>query len=79
MMEQPPQTPQQAHSILGMTAGGGEEFPEIDMVVAKQLIEEILNSNSRENALAELSRCRESIPQLATVLWESFGIQMAFN
>lgn len=69
---QPAEPSQQAQSILEI-GGGGEEFPEIDMAVAKQLIGEILDSNSRDNALAELSRCRESIPQLATILWDSFG------
>lgn len=67
------QSSQQAHSVLEI-GRGGEEFPEIDMAVAKQLIGEILATKSRDNALAELSRCRESIPQLASVLWDSFGI-----
>lgn len=37
------------------------------------LVADILHSARREDALAELSRCRESYPDLAVLLWDSFG------
>lgn len=36
-------------------------------------ITELLSSNTRENALMELSRKREKVPDLAVLLWHSFG------
>lgn len=36
-----------------------------------QLIDQLLKSSSREASLAELSRCREVIPDLAILLWNS--------
>lgn len=37
------------------------------------LVNELLDSNLRENALAELSKQREQLPDLAVVLWNRFG------
>lgn len=39
-----------------------------------QHIVELLNSNTREGALLELSKKREAVPELALVLWHSFGM-----
>ncbi|RDI85653.1 hypothetical protein Vi05172_g4333 [Venturia inaequalis] len=39
-----------------------------------QHIVELLNSNTREGALLELSKKREAVPELALVLWHSFGV-----
>jgi CCR4-NOT transcription complex subunit 9 len=36
-------------------------------------ITELLSSNTREAALMELSRKREKVPDLAVLLWHSFG------
>lgn len=36
-------------------------------------ITELLSSNTRENALMELSRKREKVVDLAVLLWHSFG------
>ncbi|XP_054161328.1 CCR4-NOT transcription complex subunit 9-like [Oppia nitens] len=38
-----------------------------------QWISELSNAESRENALLELSKKREVVPDLATMLWHSFG------
>jgi hypothetical protein len=37
------------------------------------LVEELLNPSLRENALAELSKQREQLPDLALILWNRFG------
>ena len=38
------------------------------------LVNNLLDNNLRENALAELSKQREQLPELAVVLWNRFGI-----
>ncbi|MPC21527.1 Cell differentiation protein RCD1 [Portunus trituberculatus] len=38
-----------------------------------QWIIELANPETRENALLELSKKRESVPDLAPLLWNSFG------
>ncbi|KAI9835027.1 MAG: Cell differentiation protein rcd1 [Sclerophora amabilis] len=37
-------------------------------------IAELMNGNSREAALLELSKKREQVPELALILWHSFGV-----
>ena len=39
-------------------------------------VAELLNGNSRETALMELSKKREQVPELALVIWHSFGMQL---
>ena len=36
-------------------------------------VAELLNGNSREQALMELSKKREQVPELALIIWHSFG------
>ena len=36
-------------------------------------VAELLNGNSREQALMELSKKREQVPELALIIWYSFG------
>jgi len=36
-------------------------------------IADLLNDNTREAALLELSKKREQVPELALILWHSFG------
>lgn len=36
-------------------------------------IADLLNENTREQALLELSKKREQVPELALILWHSFG------
>lgn len=36
-------------------------------------IADLLNEDSREAALLELSKKREQVPELALILWHSFG------
>lgn len=37
-------------------------------------VAELLNGNSRETALMELSKKREQVPELAMIIWHSFGM-----
>ncbi|KAI4145876.1 MAG: hypothetical protein LQ340_006131 [Diploschistes diacapsis] len=37
-------------------------------------VAELLNGNSREQALMELSKKREQVPELALIIWYSFGV-----
>ena len=39
----------------------------------EQLVLDLTNPTTRENALLELSKKRESFPELAPYLWHSFG------
>lgn len=41
-------------------------------------IAELLNEDTRESALLELSKKREQVPELALILWHSFG-KLKFN
>ena len=36
-------------------------------------VAELLNGNLRETALMELSKKREQVPELALIIWHSFG------
>lgn len=38
------------------------------------LVSDLLDNNSRETALSELSKQREQLPDLAVVLWNRFGM-----
>ncbi|QIX02091.1 hypothetical protein AMS68_007608 [Peltaster fructicola] len=40
-------------------------------------VAQILNANTREGALLELSKKREQVPELALILWHSFGVMTA--
>jgi len=39
-----------------------------------QWVAELMDPNRREGALMELSKKREQVPELALVLWHSFGV-----
>jgi CCR4-NOT transcription complex subunit 9 len=41
-------------------------------------IADLLNDDTREAALLELSKKREQVPELALILWHSFGMRMKF-
>lgn len=36
-------------------------------------VSELMDSNRRESALMELSKKREQVPELALIIWHSFG------
>lgn len=49
------------------------------LVDVPRLIKQLVDGNQRDNALAELSRQREQVPNLAVSLWESFGTFILFK
>ncbi len=55
-------------------AGGGIEGPlSEDNRRVLGWVAELMDSNSREAALMELSKKREQVPELALIIWHSFG------
>ncbi|XP_041365888.1 CCR4-NOT transcription complex subunit 9 [Gigantopelta aegis] len=59
-------TPQQAAAVPG-------PVPQVDRERIYQWINELTSPDTRENALLELSKKREVVPDLAPMLWHSFG------
>lgn len=63
----------------GMGVGGdhgpGGGMSEDDRKTMEWIVQ-LLNSQTRETALLELSKKREAVPELALVLWHSFGTLM---
>ena len=60
--------PGQAHDS-GMMDNVTEENRRVLIWIA-----ELLNEETRESALLELSKKREQVPELALILWHSFGM-----
>ena len=56
-------------SANGMESNWSEENRRVLGWVA-----ELMNGSSRETALMELSKKREQVPELALIIWYSFGI-----
>lgn len=44
-----------------------------------QYIADLLNESTRETALLELSKKREQVPELALILWHSFGMDHLYT
>lgn len=55
-----------------------QETGKIDEKALIRLVKDLLSAKDRENALAELSKHRESIDNLAVVLWNTFGNSTRF-
>ena len=55
----------------GLTSADGSWMEENRRVLG--WVAELLNGNSRETALMELSKKREQVPELALIIWHSFG------
>jgi CCR4-NOT transcription complex subunit 9 len=62
----------EASSISGIDGSISEESRKVFIWVA-----ELLDPNRRETALMELSKKREQVPELALVIWHSFGMYFA--
>jgi CCR4-NOT transcription complex subunit 9 len=60
------------HGVGSMIVAGSEQVTEENRKVL-EWIAQVLNANSREAALLELSKKREQVPDLALILWHSFG------
>ena len=65
---------------LGMEHGNGLGSNEGNFLEENRRVlgwvAELLNGNSRETALMELSKKREQVPELALIIWHSFGGQL---
>ncbi|KAK6443251.1 RNA-binding protein, CCR4-NOT complex subunit Rcd1 [Oleoguttula sp. CCFEE 5521] len=57
----------------GSIFGAGDSISEENRRVL-EWIAQVLNANTRESALLELSKKREQVPELALILWHSFGV-----
>ena len=66
-----------AHANVGNLAAHsqdpGHENVSEDNRRTMAYIADLLNENTREAALLELSKKREQVPELALILWHSFG------
>lgn len=60
----------------GVAFGGPGEASTEDNRRVLEWIAQVLNANTRETALLELSKKREQVPELALILWHSFGMIM---
>ncbi|KAF2159125.1 hypothetical protein M409DRAFT_71251 [Zasmidium cellare ATCC 36951] len=56
-------------SMMGAADGANEDNRRV-----LEWIAQVLNVNTREAALLELSKKREQVPELALILWHSFGV-----
>ena len=57
--------------------GGGTNAEHSASAEERRVLEwvaQLMNPNMRESALLELSKKREQFPQLALILWHSFGM-----
>lgn len=67
-----------AHSNVNNLAShaqdGGHDNVSEDNRRTMAYIADLLNENTREAALLELSKKREQVPELALILWHSFGM-----
>lgn len=72
------------HSSMGqsMNSGLGQESSMTVDTVSEEnrrtlaFIADLLNEDTREAALLELSKKREQVPELALILWHSFGMHL---
>lgn len=77
--------PQQQQQSQGLIGGGGGEVHAPGSIFAGdgqlsedsrrvlEWISQVLGAGTREAALLELSKKREQVPELALILWHSFG------
>jgi CCR4-NOT transcription complex subunit 9 len=54
-------------------SGGGDANLSDENRRVLEWIAQVLSTNAREAALLELSKKREQVPELALILWHSFG------
>ena len=60
-------------SVVGGAAGVTSGMPSAEERRVLQWIAQLMDTERRESALLELSKKREQFPQLALILWHSFG------
>ncbi|KAK0266700.1 RNA-binding protein, CCR4-NOT complex subunit Rcd1 [Friedmanniomyces endolithicus] len=66
--QQQQQQQQQQHGPSSIFSSNGEQMSEENRRVL-EWIAQVLNANTRESALLELSKKREQVPELALILW----------
>jgi CCR4-NOT transcription complex subunit 9 len=69
--------PVHALSALAQDGGNLENPVSEDNRRTLAYIADLLNENTREAALLELSKKREQVPELALILWHSFGMTLS--
>lgn len=65
-------------SVASISSGHAQDTSMMDNVTEENrrtlaFIADLLNEDTREAALLELSKKREQVPELALILWHSFG------
>jgi hypothetical protein len=65
---------ERALGTTGNSDNAAAEFGGEDSRKTMEFIVQLLNVQTRETALLELSKKREAVPELALVLWHSFGV-----
>jgi CCR4-NOT transcription complex subunit 9 len=66
-------------TVPSLSAGHGQDTNMMENNVTEEnrrtlaFIADLLNEDTREAALLELSKKREQVPELALILWHSFG------
>lgn len=75
-----------SHNAAGGPGAGshGQENGIMDNVTEENrrtlaFIADLLNDDTREAALLELSKKREQVPELALILWHSFGMVFLYG
>lgn len=58
----------------GFVGAGGDQGVSEENRRVLEWIGQVLRAETRESALLELSKKREQVPELALILWHSFGI-----
>lgn len=72
-----------AHNTVNALATTHVQENNLDATVSEdnrrtlQYIADLLNETTREAALLELSKKREQVPELALILWHSFGMDIS--
>ncbi|KAK3672522.1 RNA-binding protein, CCR4-NOT complex subunit Rcd1 [Recurvomyces mirabilis] len=61
------------HGPSSIFSTNGEQMSEENRRVLEWIVQ-VLNAHTRESALLELSKKREQVPELALILWHSFGV-----
>jgi CCR4-NOT transcription complex subunit 9 len=66
-------------TVPSLSAAHGQDTSMMDNVTEENrrtlaFIADLLNEDTREAALLELSKKREQVPELALILWHSFGM-----
>ncbi|KAH3720376.1 CCR4-NOT transcription complex subunit 9-like [Dreissena polymorpha] len=72
-MMNPGQAPPTSSSAGGPSIMAGASMSQAEREKVYQWISELTSPETRENALQELSKKREVVPELAPMLWHSFG------